>query len=389
MKKRVIIAVAALVIGVLLLAFSVWTENEAKKDDKAKEIATMLDVQLTPEYAGKLPKAVELLAARELTPAEESELLAAAAEKAAKATKKAEDAAAKAAQEAEAAQVAADEAAAAVQSADENADLDALTALAAEKAAEAEALASTAAEKDAAVEAAKAAESEPIVLTDKEKEKKVQDRQVAQIKDLLDVKLSSKQMKAAAELTGEELKDSRAWLTLYSMYFAFHGLGFACIVAGLALLLPGRARVGAGVVAVALGVAVMAGSLVIARTVQDKSLQNLATKTVKLEALTRENTRTLLDVLDLVYAEDMTVEEKVEKATELTGEKYATSKGQSALLAGVEKQLPGGVSAKLRMSLLLHPIDQHMNVDGLVLVLGGLLMVAFGGRQKKHRAQQA
>ena len=102
MKKRVIIAVAALVIGVLLLAFSVWTENEAKKDDKAKEIATMLDVQLTPEYAGKLPKAVELLAARELTPAEESELLAAAAEKAAKATKKAEDAAAKAAQEAEA-----------------------------------------------------------------------------------------------------------------------------------------------------------------------------------------------------------------------------------------------------------------------------------------------
>ena len=55
----------------------------------------------------------------------------------------------------------------------------------------------------------------------------------------------------------------------------------------------------------------------------------------------------------------------------------------------MEKQLPGGVSAKLRMSLLLHPIDQHMNVDGLVLVLGGLLLVAFGGRQKKHRAQRA
>ena len=97
MKKRVIIAAVAFVIGVLLLAFSVWTENEAKKDEKAQEIAAAVKVRVIPEYAGKLTEVVEILTDCELTPAEEQALLDEYVADAAKATQKAVTAAEKAA----------------------------------------------------------------------------------------------------------------------------------------------------------------------------------------------------------------------------------------------------------------------------------------------------
>lgn len=371
MKKRVIIAAVAFVIGVLLLAFSVWTENEAKKDEKAQEIAAAVKVRVIPEYAGKLTEVVEILTDCELTPAEEQVLLDEYAADAAKATQKAVTAAEKAAKTAAEARAAAD---AAVGTEDE--------AALAEKAVEAE---KKAAEKADAVDKARAEESAPHEITDKDRKSTIEDRHESMIEDLLEVKFSKsegKDLVAFAEtLKADALDGSGFWLSLYSMYFAFHGAGVACIVLGLALLLPGKTRILAGVVAVAVGVVLIGGALIVSRTVKDKSLGNLATLT-KIEEVNRDNSGTLLKVLDAVLDENLTDEEKIARAAEYTGQEYSKV-DQTKLLGSAVKQLPDGISTKLRLSLTLHPIDQLFNVDGLVLIVAGLAMVAIGDKRKK------
>lgn len=371
MKKRVIIAAVAFVIGVLLLAFSVWTENEAKQIEKAQEIAEAVKVRVIPEYAGKLTEVVEILANRELTAAEEQALLDEYVADAAKATQKAVTAAEKAAKAAEEAKAAA---AAAVGTEDESA--------AAEKAAEAQKKAD---DKAAAVEKARAEESKPFEITDKDRKSTVEDRHESMIEDLLDVKFSKSEGKAlvafAEGIKGDELDGSGFWLSMYSMYFTFHGAGVACIVLCLALLLPGRTRIIAGVVAVAMGVALICGALMISHTVKDKSLGNLATLT-KIDEVNRDNSRLLLKVLDVVLDKELTDEEKMARTAEYTGLEYSKV-DQTKLLGSAAKQLPDGITAKLRVSLTLHPIDQMFNVDGLVLIVVGLAMVAIGDRRKK------
>lgn len=95
----------------------------------------------------------------------------------------------------------------------------------------------------------------------------------------------------------------------------------------------------------------------------------------------RENAGKLLDVIETLLDSTLTGDEQVAKIGERLGVEFS-ARDAKVIPARAEKLLAGGLDLKSRLSLTLHPVDQWINVAGLIGILGGGAMVVLGGRKK-------
>lgn len=136
----------------------------------------------------------------------------------------------------------------------------------------------------------------------------------------------------------------------------------------------------AGIAVLIVGILLLVGSLYVARTVQNSAVVTQIAKVVSVD-VNRENAGALLDVIETLLNDTMTDEEQVAKIGERLGKEF-TARDAKVIPARADKLLAGGLDFKSRISLMLHPVDQVMNVLGLVAILGGGAMIVLGGKKK-------
>ena len=136
----------------------------------------------------------------------------------------------------------------------------------------------------------------------------------------------------------------------------------------------------AGMAVLIVGILLLVGSLYVARTVQNSAMVTQIAKVVSVD-VNRENAGALLDVIETLLDDSMTDEEQVARIGERLGKEF-TARDAKVIPARADKLLAGGLDFKSRISLILHPVDQWLNVAGLVAILGGGTMVVLGGKKK-------
>lgn len=136
----------------------------------------------------------------------------------------------------------------------------------------------------------------------------------------------------------------------------------------------------AGMAVLIVGILLLVGSLYVARTVQNSAMVTQIAKVVSVD-VNRENAGALLDVIETLLDDSMTDEEQVARIGERLGKEF-TARDAKVIPARADKLLAGGLDFKSRISLILHPVDQWLNVAGLVAILGGGAMVVLGGKKK-------
>lgn len=136
----------------------------------------------------------------------------------------------------------------------------------------------------------------------------------------------------------------------------------------------------AGIAVLVIGILLLVGSLYVARTVQNSAVVTQIAKVVSVD-VNRENAGALLDVIETLLDDSMTDEEQVARIGERLGKEF-TARDAKVIPARADKLLAGGLDFKSRISLTLHPVDQWLNVAGLVAILGGGAMVVLGGKKK-------
>lgn len=136
----------------------------------------------------------------------------------------------------------------------------------------------------------------------------------------------------------------------------------------------------AGIAVLIVGILLLVGSLYVARTVQNSAVVTQIAKVVSVD-VNRENAGALLDVIETLLNDTMTDEEQVAKIGERLGKEF-TARDVKVIPARADKLLAGGLDFKSRISLMLHPFDQVMNVLGLVAILGGGAMTVLGDKKK-------
>ena len=136
----------------------------------------------------------------------------------------------------------------------------------------------------------------------------------------------------------------------------------------------------AGMAVLIVGILLLVGSLYVARTVQNSAMVTQIAKVVSVD-VNRENAGALLDVIETLLDDSMTDEEQVARIGERLGKEF-TARDAKVIPARADKLLAGGLDFKSRISLIRHPVDQWLNVAGLVAILGGGTMVVLGGKKK-------
>lgn len=136
----------------------------------------------------------------------------------------------------------------------------------------------------------------------------------------------------------------------------------------------------AGIAVLVIGILLLVGSLYVARTVQNSAVVTQIAKVVSVD-VNRENAGKLLDVIETLMDDTMTDEEQVARIGERL-EKEFSARDVKLIPARADKLLANGLDFKSRISLILHPADQWINVAGLVAILGGGAMIVLGGKKK-------
>lgn len=136
----------------------------------------------------------------------------------------------------------------------------------------------------------------------------------------------------------------------------------------------------AGIAVLVIGILLLVGSLYVARTVQNSAVVTQIAKVVNVE-VNRENAGKLLDVITTLLDNTMTDEEQVAKIGERLGVEFS-ARDAKVIPARADKLLADGLDLKSKLSLMLHPVDQVLNVAGLIAILGGGAMTVLGGKKK-------
>lgn len=136
----------------------------------------------------------------------------------------------------------------------------------------------------------------------------------------------------------------------------------------------------AGVAVVIIGVLLMLGGLYVARTVESSTVKKQFVKSLKVE-LTRENCSEMLGVIDSLTDEGLTDDEKMAQVSQQLDKEY-TQREAIVIIGSAKKLFANGLDGRTRLSLMLHPYDQVMNVVGMLAVLVGGAMAVLGGKRK-------
>lgn len=155
----------------------------------------------------------------------------------------------------------------------------------------------------------------------------------------------------------------------------------------------------AGIAAVIIGVLLMLGGLYVARVVKSSTVISQIAKYVKMD-VSRAEAGKLLETIDILTDNALTDAEKQQAAEEgkdeaayLNARKMSklsalheteyTVKDETVILRGSDKLLKDGFDLRSRMCLTLYPVDQIINVGGMLLILAGGVVSAMDGKQKK------
>jgi len=136
----------------------------------------------------------------------------------------------------------------------------------------------------------------------------------------------------------------------------------------------------AGIAALVIGILLIVGSLYVARTVQNSAVISQIAKVLNLE-VNRENAGKLQDAIGSLTNSDLTDDEKVAQVGQRLGVEYS-DRDAKVIIGRAKKLLANGMDNGSKICLTLHPMDQWLNIVGLVGVLGGGALVVLGGKKK-------
>lgn len=136
----------------------------------------------------------------------------------------------------------------------------------------------------------------------------------------------------------------------------------------------------AGIAALVIGILLIVGSLYVARTVQNSAVISQIAKVLNLE-VNRENAGKLQDAIGSLTNDGLTDAEKVARVGQSLGVEYS-DRDAKVIIGRAKKLLANGMDNSSKICLTLHPMDQWLNIVGLVGVLGGGALVVLGGKKK-------